>query len=593
VALCILLIAYVVAGVFGRYPWKPDEPYSFGIAWGMLEDHDWLVTRVADQPFVEKPPLVYWLGALFAQALPQFPAHESSRVAVLLLVLVASAALYGSARSLWPEALRFSARLPTTPTSGAGPTAIGVQDARTYGVMALALAGGTLGFTEQIHKFTADLGQLAGAAIALYGIVRVGTAAARRPMCASRRAALSDGLAIGVGTGVAFLSKGLLIPGVVALTGLVCLALPAYRSRAALTSASVAAVTVVPWLLTWPIALHHAAPQLFEEWLWTHNIGRFLGVTQLGGNHVPLPSKLGSLMWSAFPSLVLICWLVSRFHPRNTGRIHDGRSTLRHAAGHVGVAVYTVVLVAVLLASRSFRDNYLLPVLPGFVLLALPVAACAPNRFTQSLKTGLDRAFALAATIVILVWLQLVFLGTLTPWLGKVAGRFLPLPFRLSFAASAASAVIGGVLLWLYIVRRDRYRSAIVSWCAGIAMLWLVAMALLLPWFDAARSYRKVFRDVAGELIAPNCLATWNLGESELAMLEYVAGIEATRIYLGHSGAGDRSRPNAVASTCDWMLVLSNRRSGPLAPAGSAWEPVWRGSRPGDRNERFALFHRS
>src|SRR5690349_13352021 len=56
-----LICAYFVAGVFGRFPWKADEPYSFGIVWEMVTRNAWLIPHVAGQPFVEKPPLVYWL----------------------------------------------------------------------------------------------------------------------------------------------------------------------------------------------------------------------------------------------------------------------------------------------------------------------------------------------------------------------------------------------------------------------------------------------------------------------------------------------------------------------------------------------------
>lgn len=117
-------------------------------------------------------------------------------------------------------------------------------------------------------------------------------------------------------------------------------------------------------------------------------------------------------------------------------------------------------------------------------------------------------------------------------------------------------------------------------------------MTLLLPWIDAARSYRAVFTDLRKQLVAPNCLATWNLNESELAMLEYVTGLEATRMHLGHSGIGDPSRPNPAASRCDWVLVLSNRASGGLIPDRVVRKQVWNGARPADIGARFALYRR-
>src|SRR5664279_415632 len=172
-ALAILMVGFFVAGVFGRFPWKADEPYSFGIVWKMLQTGDWLVPRVADQPFVEKPPLVYWLGALSARTMPGVPAHEASRVAVLMLGAVTLLSIVVAAARLWPEASRWRSSLalgrPERDRDGRE------WNRRDYAWLAVALAVGTLGWVEQVHKFTADLGQMAGAALALTGLVCIST----------------------------------------------------------------------------------------------------------------------------------------------------------------------------------------------------------------------------------------------------------------------------------------------------------------------------------------------------------------------------------------------------------------------------------
>ena len=64
-ATAVLLVTYFAAGVFGRFPWKADEPYYLGVMWQMLQSGDWSIPRLAGQPFMEKPPLTYWLGAIF------------------------------------------------------------------------------------------------------------------------------------------------------------------------------------------------------------------------------------------------------------------------------------------------------------------------------------------------------------------------------------------------------------------------------------------------------------------------------------------------------------------------------------------------
>src|SRR3982074_1771591 len=109
VSLALLLLGYFVAGIFGRFPWKADEPHSFGMIWEILEENQWLVMQIADQPFVEKPPLVYWLRAPCAKAISFLAPHESSRLGVPILVTISVFALCASARRLWPETVRWRA----------------------------------------------------------------------------------------------------------------------------------------------------------------------------------------------------------------------------------------------------------------------------------------------------------------------------------------------------------------------------------------------------------------------------------------------------------------------------------------------------
>ena len=78
------LAAYLLAGLFGRGLWKADEPYSFGMVWNFLTTPDWLIPRVGDAPFMEKPPLMYWTGALAARlSAPWLSAPDGARLAVL------------------------------------------------------------------------------------------------------------------------------------------------------------------------------------------------------------------------------------------------------------------------------------------------------------------------------------------------------------------------------------------------------------------------------------------------------------------------------------------------------------------------------
>ena len=61
--LAAMLAFYVLAGLFGRDPWKGEDAIHIGTAWHMLHYGDWLSPDLAGRAFHE-PPLYYWSAAL-------------------------------------------------------------------------------------------------------------------------------------------------------------------------------------------------------------------------------------------------------------------------------------------------------------------------------------------------------------------------------------------------------------------------------------------------------------------------------------------------------------------------------------------------
>ena len=197
------------------------------------------------------------------------------------------------------------------------------------------------------------------------------------------------------------------------------------------------------------------------------------GVRCAGRQSGLVDGQTPSLALAAFPTLLLAGSVVLRSCRLLALRGNRCKwSPRRHAPGHLCVAFYLLTSLAVLCGSASFRHNYLLPVLPAFVLLGLPALALPPDNFGRLLKHQVDGGFAVAATLVLLLWLGLVTTGTVSlPWLGSALGRILPLPFPLRVSVLSIAAAACGLVLWGVVVRRDPSRSAVVSWCAGIAML--------------------------------------------------------------------------------------------------------------------------
>ena len=370
----VLICAYFVAGVFGRFPWKADEPYSFGIVWDMVERHSWLVPHITGEPFVEKPPLVYWLGALFAKLLPMVPAHESSRGAISLLALATVIPLYVAAEYLHSEAAIFVRQLEFRDASGGRMSIARSVTARTYALLAIVLMTGTLGIPEHVHKLSADLGQLAGAMLGLCGLIKVGAdSVADRSADRAAHSRVAAAALFGTGVGVAFMSKGLFVPGTLVATWLCCAFIPAYRRRTTAVVATTALASALPWMLVWPILLYHASPTLFGEWLWDQNFGRFLGQVALGGNNVSFASKVLSAVVMGFPP-VLLCASVAVRILVLPGVGPARRWTLiRDAPAHACIAIYLAILLLALGVSASMRDVYLLPAVPAMILLGAGV----------------------------------------------------------------------------------------------------------------------------------------------------------------------------------------------------------------------------
>lgn len=70
---CLLVVLFLALFLFalrlgGRDLWAPDEPRTGVIVRAIVQDGDWAVLRDNGRPYVEKPPLYFWLAALAAFA---------------------------------------------------------------------------------------------------------------------------------------------------------------------------------------------------------------------------------------------------------------------------------------------------------------------------------------------------------------------------------------------------------------------------------------------------------------------------------------------------------------------------------------------
>ena len=554
-----LVLILVVAGMFGRDPWKADEPYSVGMAFDFSRSSDWIVPRVAGVPFVEKPPLMYWTAAFTAHLtdhwLPFFDGAQLATLAWLLLMIwVLKRAGDGLAG-------------PAEASRGTGGT----------GLSAVLWFLGTLGTIEHLHKLTADIPFTAGAILCLAALVAYARSSQHPPGADAvpglPKTALGSGLLLGTGAGIAFMSKGLLVPGVVGVTCLLAPLFPAFRQRRYAVMLAWAFLAALPWLLIWPIAFWKTSPSLFTLWFWDNNFGRYFGFEHLGGARGSNADALLSLIGLTFPS----GWVAAGGAIAAFRRAGLRMKPIDPALGILWA--YVAIFVATLWFSSVLRDIYLLPLMPALALLATRV----------SLPERLDRAWASAALVVF----SALGLALWVRWLAMVSGhgdlatfglgKWLPLEQSMPLSVMAVMAAIGIAAAWVWALRlwAARAAGALLVGFAGLTFMWGTFNTLLLPWMNDARSYRATFAAMQAEVPSPTrCLLTFGLGDSERAMVAFLTDLNPIIASSLHG-----------PDVCRALLVLDKAAARVPAPS-QPWVEVWQGGRPGDSNERFRLFIR-
>lgn len=526
----LLCAAWILPGLFAHDPWKPDEAYTFGVIYDLLRGGSWVVPTLTGEPFLDKPPLFYLTAAAAAKLFSfVLPLHDAARVAT----------------GLW-MAVTFAF------TALAGRELYGTR----YGAVSALLLLGCFGFVIRGHQIITDVALLAGFAMAYYGFAL----ALRRPAV--------GGLWIGMGAGIGFLANGLLAPVVL---GLVAPLLPAlardWRNRSYANALAVAAATAAPWLTIWPILLERQAPLLFDAWLWGENLSHYLGQGRGGWTGTFYYLKI--LPWYAFPVWLLALWALWR--ARGPG--------LARPAIVLPLTGFIVTLAA-LSTSAEARELYALPLLPPLALLA----AAAPETLRRSATNAWYWFSAMTFTFFVVVFwfywsgLELGIPARLHDHLHRIRPGYVP-----GFRWLAFTAGVAYTLFWLAVLasfRRSPMRPVVV-WGAGITTVWALLTILFIGWADNAKSYRSTFVSLQRALPQQyGCIASIELGESQRAMLFYVAGIVT-----------QREEARVPRRECELLLVQGRPQQEIVT--GAAWERIWEGGRPGDKDERLRLYRRA
>lgn len=475
VLLAALCLAWILPGLIGHDPWKPDEAYTFGVVYEILRGGSWVVPRLAGEVFLQEPPLFHLTAAASARLFsPPFALHDAARLVTGFYMALTFLFCALAGREL----------------NGA-----------RYGTVAALLLLGSFGLVLRSHQLITDVAALSGFVIAHYGLAL----SIRRPR--------AGGAWLGIGVGLVFMTRGPYAAAILAVLALALTLIPAWRTRHYAGALAVALAVALPLVTAWPWLLYTQSAELFNEWLWTNNLSRLFGDMQQG-----LMYYARILPWYAWPVWPIALWTLWR--ARLSG----------FAVPSVALPVLSfVITLAMLSLAPEVRELYALPLLVPLALLATPTANALRRGAANAWYWFSVMGFSFFVLVAWFYWsgLELGVPARLYAHLQRLQPGYDPgfkwLPFLLG---------AGYTLAWIAVlaaVRRSPERP-LYTWAAGITTVWALLAILFVGWIDTGKSYRSMVASLEQALPARyRCIASRELGESQRAMLRYYAGIITLR----------------------------------------------------------------
>lgn len=466
----LLFIAYALPANIGHAPWRGDDALHIGVTYSMLRDGSWLTPQIGGIPYLEWPPLTYWLGATSGLLLGWLiPLHDAIRLANVGSLAVMIVCLRHVARDLYGRESASAAAL---------------------------LLIGSLGLLIHAHEMQPMITLAAALSGVLYGLVRM------------REHDRHGALITGVATGCSFLAGGLV--GLVASVPL-WLVLPAtdpvHRGLAYLRTALLAMLPALLLTLAWPLALSAFAPAFLHAW-WQDEVASLLPVSGYLARSKDLVNMLSWFVWPLWPLTIWSLWY-------RRGRLL--------AFGHALPLASAVLCLLLVSNADSLRPANMVPLLPPLIVMA----AGELCRLRRGAANAFDWfgviTFSLIGLALWLAWVAMNF-GWPEP-LSRNILRLLPgfVPGWAWYQLLIAVLLSAAWLVALLKLPFFQLRGAL-HWAIGITLAWGLASTLCFGWLDYNKNYEPVSSAIATAIQreAPAaCVTGMDVGESQRAALLY------------------------------------------------------------------------
>ena len=487
--LLVVLLALApmwLIGTLDRGAWTPDEPREADIAWRMSAQRHWVLPQLAGQPFLEKPPLSYWMSGASMRLLG--PSFRAARAPNLLYAAITAVAM---------GALGFA------------------MDGAAAAVVAALVASTALTAFRVTMWLAPDACLLAGCAVSLLGAWLGYTAAPGRRK-------LYGYLLMHAGAAVGFMAKsapGWLVPGVALLT------LIAWERRGSellrpelYAGFLLQAIVIGPWIL----AVAHTADgaESLRVLFWYNLAGRFAHVAapaayrysaghpnSIGKYFLELPVYL--LPWTALAA-------AAAWHARKRLGLPGAMGT----AWRFAVAATLPFLVLLSLAATA-RDVYAAPALLGVSILVALYVSEQHSPGSPGRRDSLFWTRVLVATIACLFAGAVVVLG-----IGAVTSHSAgPAGHAITICEYSVAAVIM-LTLAAYGLRRAataHHRGQVLrgfEWTyAAYAAVFCIASLVVFPTIDRWQDLPLLAAQIRADT-QDDSLALLNPDETTVAMLD-------------------------------------------------------------------------
>lgn len=451
----------------------------------------------------------------------------------------------------WFDGARLATALYAALTLGFLALASRELHGRDESASAPLLLAGCIGLLVHSHEAQPAIAFLAAQAATLAGLTLL------------RRHPWSGTLVFGGGALTAFLAAGLAaLPGLLLPLVLLPWLAPRKTLVAPLLLLSLALSAIGP--LLWSVLL---TPAQAGVW-WNGELAQLRSLEAGWRNALVL---LNMLPWYAWPALPLALWTL-------WARRREWLTATPAPALLLPLAAFLASFLTVV-STVDAKSVAALPLLAPLALLGAGGIKTLRRGATNLFDWFGMMTFTVAAALIWLGWSAMVF--GLPP---KIARNFVKLApgFEGSFALFPVLFALALSAAWFWLIfssPRSPYRG-LTHWTAGVTLLWGLVAALWFPWVDYGKSYRPVVAGLTQALPAKHgCVAV----RGELS-----PALKASLDIFGDL------RPLPLASSegkrCDWMLALVPVKSS--GTAGTGWERVWEGARPGDKTERLRLYQR-